>query len=220
MQAAISADIVSSTSLAKEDTIRLKSRIEELFELLGTKYPGFWGRLIKGDYMECIVPRACDALRIALIIKTYIKSFEPSPSERSTKDFQTYGLRMAVGIGGMRTSDPKEGIMDGEAIYLSGRAVGDMEQLFKGTMRIRVNNEKLAPALNTIAILTDALLNSATQRQSQVLYYKLMGYKETDIAGMMNIKQSSVNRHSSQSKWYSIEETLDYFEHINFDDYE
>ena len=220
MHAAISADIVSSTSLNRDDTIRLKNKIEELFKMLEGKYPGFWGRQIKGDYIECIVPDACDALRIALIIKTYIKSFEVSESERSTKDFQTYGLRMAVGLGGMRTADRDEGIMDGEAIYMSGRAVEDMDQLFKGTMRIRMKDERLSDALNTIAILTDALLNAATQRQSRVIFYKLMGYKETEIAEKMNIRQSSVNKHSSQSKWYSIEETLDYFEHINFDDYE
>lgn len=41
MFATISADIVSSTSLSVDETIRLKQRIEALFALLKTKYPDF-----------------------------------------------------------------------------------------------------------------------------------------------------------------------------------
>ena len=50
MYATISADIVSSTSLCIEETIALKQRIEDLFSVLEKRFPGFWGRLIKGDY--------------------------------------------------------------------------------------------------------------------------------------------------------------------------
>ena len=46
MYAAISADIVSSTSLCIEETIALKQRIEDLFSVLENKFPGFWGRII------------------------------------------------------------------------------------------------------------------------------------------------------------------------------
>ena len=52
--AAISADIVSSTSLCIEETVALKQRIENLFSILKNAFPGFWGRLIKGDYIECL----------------------------------------------------------------------------------------------------------------------------------------------------------------------
>ena len=41
MFATISADIVSSTSLSVDETIRLKQRIEALFALLKTRYPDF-----------------------------------------------------------------------------------------------------------------------------------------------------------------------------------
>jgi hypothetical protein len=219
MYATISADIVSSTSLSKDETIELKQKMEELFQLLEEEYPTFWGRQIKGDYIECLVQDVSKVFRHALIIKSYIKSFGIAEN-KDTKNFQTYGVRMAIGIGDMRIVDKAQGIMDGEAIYLSGRAIEPMGAPNKGTLTIEIGNEQLSMLLRTIALLTDALINNATKRQCEVLYYKLLSTKEIDIAEKMRIKQSSVNQHSSLAKWYCIETALNYFEQIKFEDYE
>lgn len=82
MYAAISADIVSSTSFCIEKTLALKQRIEDLFSILEKRFPGFWGRLIKGDYVECLLPSVKDSFRVALIIKSSIKSFPVAESKR------------------------------------------------------------------------------------------------------------------------------------------
>jgi hypothetical protein len=219
MYATISADIVSSTSLSEVETIELKQYIEERLKMLETLYPGFWGRLIKGDYIECVIPNASDAFRIALIIKNSIKAFEIKKT-LGNKLFYTYGARISIGIGGMRIVDREQGIMDGEAIYLSGRSLAKMGSLSKGALTIETVNENLSQNLRVIAVLTDAILNDATPKQSQVIYYKLLGYKESEIAEKMKIYQSGVNNHSSSAKWYCIEEALNYFEQIKFENYE
>lgn len=219
MYATISADIVSSTSLSRQDTINLKQQLEVLFSLLESKYPSFWGRQVKGDYIECLVSDVNQIFRIALILKTYIKSLDIIGG-MGTRNFRTYGIRMAIGIGKMRIIDRQNGIMDGEAIYLSGRAIENAGVLSKGTFTIKIENEQLAKSLHVVAVLTDALINNATRRQCEVLYYKLLSMKETDIAEVLGIKQSSVNEHSSSAKWYCIEEALDYFEQIKFENYE
>ena len=219
MYATISADIVSSTSLSEVETIELKQYIEEQLKMLETLYPGSWGRLIKGDYIECVVPNASNAFRIALIIKNSIKAFEVEKTLGS-KLFYTYGARISIGVGGMRIVDREQGIMDGEAIYLSGRSLAKMGSLSKGALTIETINENLSQNLRVIAVLTDAILNDATPKQSQVIYYKLLGYKESEIAEKMKIYQSGVNNHSSSAKWYCIEEALNYFEQIKFENYE
>ena len=219
MYATISADIVSSTSLSEVETIELKQYIEEQLKMLEALYPGSWGRLIKGDYIECVVPNASNAFRIALIIKNSIKAFEVEKTLGS-KLFYTYGARISIGIGGMRIVDREQGIMDGEAIYLSGRSLAKMGSLSKGALTIETINENLSQNLRVIAVLTDAILNDATPKQSQVIYYKLLGYKESEIAEKMKIYQSGVNNHSSSAKWYCIEEALNYFEQIKFEKYE
>ena len=169
--AAISADIVSSTSLCIEETVALKQRIENLFSILKNAFPGFWGRLIKGDYIESLVPSAKDAFRVSLLLKSNIKSF-PIAKSKGKNMFQTYGVRMAMGIGDMRLIDETQGIMDGEAIYLSGRALSRMgTPNKKGTFLIEPADKQLKPALQTIGMLTDALLNNATKRQSEIIFY-------------------------------------------------
>jgi hypothetical protein len=218
MYATISADIVSSTSLSLESTIELKQKIGQLLKLLENKYTNFWGRQIKGDYIECFIPNVADSFRIALIIKSYIKSLS-LPEVKLNKDFQTYGIRISIGIGAMRLIDRNEDILDGEAIYLSGRAIENMT-LNKGTISISVNNFLLSSELNLIALLTDALVNNATKKQCEVLFNKLLAMKEEDIAKKLGISQPTVNSHSSSAKWYCIEEALKYFEQIKFEDYE
>ena len=217
MYAAISADIVSSTSLCIEETIALKQRIEDLFSVLENRFPGFWGRIIKGDYIECLLPSAKDSFRVALIIKSCIKSFPVSESKKK-KLFQTYGIRIAVGIGEMRIVDREYGIMDGEAIYLSGRTLSGMGAPNKnGTFIIEPADKQLKPALQTVGMLTDALLNNTTRRQSEVVYYKLLSKSEQEIANILGVKQSGINQHSTSAKWYCIEEALNYFEQLNFE---
>lgn len=217
MYAAISADIVSSTSLCIEETIALKQRIEDLFSVLEKRFPGFWGRIIKGDYIECLLPSAKYSFRVALIIKSCIKSF-PVAEPKKKKLFQTYGIRIAVGIGDMRIVDREHGIMDGEAIYLSGRTLNGIGAPNKnGTFIIEPANRQLKPALQTVGMLTDALLNNTTRRQSEVVYYKLLSKSEQEIANILGVKQSGINQHSTSAKWYCIEEALNYFEQLNFE---
>ena len=218
--AAISADIVSSTSLCIEETVALKQRIENLFSILKNVFPGFWGRLIKGDYIECLVPSAKDAFRVSLLLKSNIKSF-PIAKSKGKNMFQTYGVRMAMGIGDMRLIDETQGIMDGEAIYLSGRALSRMgTPNKKGTFLIEPADKQLKPALQTIGMLTDALLNNTTKRQSEIIFYKLLSKNEQEIADILDINQSAVNQHSTSAKWYCIEEALNYFEQLKFENHE
>lgn len=218
MYATISADIVSFTSLSKTEMIELSQHIEKQLKMLEALYPRFWGRLIKGDYIECVFPNASDAFRIALIIKTSIKAFQVNKTVEK-KAFYTYGVRIAIGIGDMSIVDREKGIIDGEAIYFSGRSISKLASLNKGTLLIKTANDKLSQNLCTIAVLTDAILNETTSKQSQVIYYKLLGYKESEIAEKMNVYQSVVNTHSSSAKWYCIQEALNYFEQINFENY-
>ena len=217
--ASISADIVASTSLSVNETIRLKRGIEELLGLLEREFPGFWGRLIKGDYIECILPEPRKIFRIALILKTYIKAFDVSLTKYN-QQFVTFGIRISIGIGGMRIVEKAEDIMDGKAIYLSGRGLEKANSTAKGTMTFCADNMEAYQAVNAVILLTDALINDATRRQCNVLYYKLLGMNESDIALRMGIRQPAVSQHSKSAKWYCVEEALRYFENLKFDGYE
>ncbi|MBD8490598.1 fumarate hydratase [Echinicola sp. CAU 1574] len=218
----ISGDIVSSTSLVLEDRAMLEMRLRELLGALADKFETF-GRLIKGDYLECVCKAPQDALQVALAIKSFVKSIEVQQAD-SRKDniriklFKTHGIRLAIGYGDLPRYDPEKGIMDGEAVYLAGRLINqsasthDKERVvIKNTLFFTSHEENLNEQFEPIMALLDILLSKATSRQSEVLYWKLMGKNEDEIAEKLGISQSVVNQHSTSVGWNSIEKTVEYF---------
>lgn len=218
----LSGDIVSSTSLAQSEREDLVTAIEKLIESLSEQY-SIYGRILKGDYLECVIPNAGDGLRIALIIKSYIKSLaaaaEGIPSEKNRiKYYKTHGIRLAVGYGSLSNFDKKRGVIDGEAIYLSGREISgestfNKERLIiKNSLFFASNYAELNDAFIPVFELLDVLLAKATARQCEVLYLKLQNFSEEQIARKLGIGQSAVNQHSTALGWNAIESAVTYFD--------
>jgi hypothetical protein len=236
LHATISADIVASSSLTTQETAALNVRIEEIFTALH-KYQSknskeeLVGRHFAGDAIEFFVPRPGDALRVALILKSGIKSLRPDESEKYDKErkklrklFEMYGVRIAIGIGDMDESLLKQDIFKGSAINLSGRLVS--EQKTSNKERVTVKNTLFFASVDDfhtrifqpVMSLLDTLFNRMTSRQSEIIYLKLLGSTEAEIALKYGISQSSVNQHSTSAGWNSIEDALNLFSTFDFND--
>lgn len=212
MVATISADIVDSTKLTSEGVLRLRDSINSMFMDMGQIDPSAWGRLTRGDFIECVVPDARKALRIALLLKTRLKALELPIIKGENSQMPVYGARIAIGIGTMRTIDRHNDMMDGEAIYLSGRKIDRKEPTTRGTLALCAKDESQFIDLNAICVLADAVVNKTTSRQANVVYYKLLGMKVEDIAALLGISQSAVSQHAIQASWYAIENGVRTFE--------
>ncbi len=223
--ATLSADVISYTSLPEPEKRKLESAIKELLNDLSTKYKNekFYGRLVQGDYIECAMDTPIYALRIALLLKTYIKSldFELSKKEKSRLKFLlTHGVRLAVAIAPLETFDPEKGIIDGEAIYLSGRKIKNYSTsdkkkiIIKNTFFFCSNNNQLQEKFDIIFTLLDTILSRQSSKQSEVIYYKLLNFEEKEIALKLGKTQSTISQHSTTAGWLSIEKSLNYFEKI------
>ncbi|MEF8811008.1 MAG: hypothetical protein V5A47_08815 [Bacteroidales bacterium] len=219
----ISGDIISSTSLSGNDKRRLEKGITGLFEDLTNRYAaaGFYARLVQGDHVECAMSAPEFVLRLALIIKTYIKSLElpkDEPRDKRIERFKEHGLRLAAAVAPLDTLDRKAGIIDGEAIELSGRAIKNMDTsdkqkvIIKDTMFFcspdKGTEEQFAP----VFALLDVLLSKCSAKQCRVIYYKLLGYNEGEIAKILKKYQSTINQHSTAAGWHAIEKSVKYFE--------
>lgn len=135
VRATISADIVSSTSLSVDELIHIQSEIRHFLDELSKKSQGKdWGRLFKGDSVEIFLFDPHKALRTALLLKTLAKkTFSWGKETNAKRDlFKKYGVRLAIGVGEMRTIDRKQDILDGEAIYYSGRLLEKQLKSDKG----------------------------------------------------------------------------------------
>lgn len=221
--ATISADVISYTSLAEEEKRELESAIKQLLFDLTVKYGkySFFGRLVQGDYIECAVDSPKYALRIALLLKTLVKSFDFSKNaitDNRLKYFNEHGVRLAVAVAPLVKLDPEIGIIDGEAIYLSGRAIKNISTsdkqkiVIKNTMYFCSNDISLQEPYETIFSLLDTIISKCSAKQSQILYYKLLNLSEKEISQRLSKSQSTVSQHSTAAGWLSIEKTVNYFE--------
>lgn len=210
MEATISGDIINSTSLKTEELMKVQSTVKELLGKLESRYDGFWGRLVKGDSLECYLPDASQALRIALIVKTRLKMLPIDCPKNS--NFSRYRVRMALGVGTMRVHDKTIDMLDGEAIYMSGRRMEKKSKPSQGTLFLESSNIATADALQVLCLLVDALINDATPLQCEMLYYKLLSYDEMTIAKCVNKSKSSVYTHLQNVHWSVIEKAMLAFE--------
>ena len=215
--ASLSSDIVQSTTLSVADLKRLHDYIL-LFLNHISHYHGsnLWGRLVKGDEVEIVTDRPNDILRVALLFKCYLKSFEPS--EKTGADFRRYGARIAIGIGDLRINDSNNGLVDGEAIYCSGRALSSLSEGKKSGQTLILSSANAASddALNAMLALVDALFNKMTRKQCIIIFHKLKGRNEKDIAQRLKISQPTVNKSVNSVSWTALSKALDYFEKYNF----
>ena len=213
MYAAISADVVSSTSLSRESMIELNEKLKKCLCILERRYQGFWGRIVRGDSIECIMSRPEDAFEVALILKTWVKSFEPS-NIQDDKLFNRYGLRIAIGIGEMKTIDRGLDMMDGDAIYRSGRTMDKLVGRAKYSFVISMADIEHEQALQVILTLVNQLLNNATARKCETLCERILSSDTNKTAEKMGISVSGVNQTLKDLGWSAIEQAIIYYRKV------
>lgn len=213
MYATLSADIVKSTKLSDGDTIRIKDHLEYFLDEMEKVSEGSWGRVIKGDAFECVLTNPKDMLRVALMLKCHVKCFA---LQSAGSKLSKYGIRIAIAVGELRTNNRELGIIDGEAIYKSGRAIEKRAPNGRGTMMVCYEGNN-SDAINAMVSLCDTLINKSTPKQCEVLFYKLSGMAEERVAEIMSKKRPTINRHSEKAGWPAIEKAVRYFESVNFE---
>lgn len=225
MYSIISGDIIAYTSLNKTGKELFDKKMFILLKVLEEKY-NVYARLIKGDYIECYVPDTYKVLRVSLSIKSYIKSVSENIIKNSgskndrTSFLKKYGIRLAIGIGRLSRLNIKKGIIDGEAIYYSGRLLSKISTSeknkisIKQTLYIKTYKDELTDEFIPLLSLIDEIFNNSTAKQSEILFYKLLGYDEKEISKKINRNQSTINQHSTSAGWNVIEKAVLRFENV------
>lgn len=215
MIATVSADIVRSTSLQTEDLIILRNRLRELLDDFEKDYPGFWARIVRGDSIECVVPEYRYALRIAILIKLFVKI--------QAGDFdchellQRHGIRFSIGIADISYADKTEDLISGPAIYLSGRNLDEISRRDLYTaIEVESVPKSLSDMVDSYVALLNNLVDSYSTKQAEVVFYKLLGYKEVDISKRLSIYQSAVNMRSTSAQWGLLNTAIKDFEDLDF----
>lgn len=217
MVATLSADIVKSTSLQTEDLIELRNRLLNLFDELEKDYLGFWARIVKGDGIECFIPEHRYALRIAVQLKLFVKML--ADKFNCSEMLQKYGIRFSIGMSRKVYENREQDIMDGPAIYISGRNLDAISRRANVYSIIEVDgaSEEMNCFLDSYVAMVSNLLDSYSVKKAEVVYYKLSGFKEREISERLGIFQSSVNTRSTNAQWGLLNSAIKDFENINFE---
>lgn len=219
MKATISADIIKSTSLDKNTLLELQNHLRVFIEMIPSQFPGCWGRLTRGDNLECVVPSAKLSMLLAVMLKCHVKAFgvkflQGKGRSAGQLQFLRHGVRIAIGLGSLRTSDPNHDIIDGKAIYASGRALDGMSSRMRSNLIIEGEHVTKLKPVQAILGLTDALLTHATPRQCEILLLRFRGMSEQEIARVRSISQVAVNAHLRRAGWYALSQAVQAFEEI------
>lgn len=217
MIATISADIVRSTSMNTEDLIVLRNRLRDLFHDLEEDYPGFWARIVRGDSIECVVPNYNDALRIAILIKLYVK-MRVSGFDCSEM-LQRYGIRFSIGVADIKYADKKEDIINGPAIYLSGRNLDEISRRENIMTAFEIGQapKPLSNLLDSYVAMVSGIVDSYSAKQAEVVFLKLLGFKEMEISERVGISQSSVNTRAANAQWGLLNTAIKDFEALKIE---
>ncbi len=222
-KAVITGDIIHSTRLSSEMKTELFDLINNYLKRLKKDFKLRY-EMYRGDSFQCLVNDPIDALRVALLIKTYIRSLNPSDVYSVTKSSDTkktkktilttfiFDARIAIGIGEVEAENRKLANSDGEAFFTSGHLLDEMKDT-KKHFAIE-SNDNLNDEWETESILLDALIRKTTALQCQVLNYKLEELTETEIANELNIGQSAVNQRSNSGDWHAIDAMVFRFESV------
>lgn len=215
MIATISADIVRSTSMETADLLVLRQGLQGLIGELERNDPGFWARIVRGDSLECVVPDYRDALRIAVLLKLFVKM---RVADFVCSDMlRRYGIRFSIAVGDLKYENKDEDVIDGPAIYMSGRNLDEISRRGVRMSIFEVDREprSLSNVLDSYVALLSDLVDSYSAKQAEVVFYKLSGFKEVEISERLGIYQSSVNMRSTSARWALLLMAMKDFE--NFD---
>lgn len=219
MNATISADVIKSTSLVKEDVFRLHDYLKDFIDIIEREFSGCWGRIVRGDCIELVLPNERIALRVAFLLKCRVKSFNAKEPFHPAMAYQyrrfiRYRTRIVIGLGTLRTNDGLNGIVDGKAIYNSGRELDRMSPRMRSNMRIVGKDTQRLKIIQAMLQLADELLTHATSRQCETLFWRMLGLPEKVIAERAGVTQVAINAQLRSAGWYAIANALNVFEEV------
>ena len=193
----------------------LRNRLRELLDDFERDYPGFWARIVRGDSIECVVPEYRYALRIAILIKLFVKI--QAGGFDCDELLQRHGIRFSIGIADISYADKAEDMINGSAIYMSGRNLDEISRRDLYTaMEVEAVPKSLSDVMDSYVALMNYLVDSYSIKQAEVVFYKLRGYKEVDISKRLSIYQSAVNMRSTSAQWRLLNTAIKDFEDLDF----
>jgi hypothetical protein len=201
----ITADIVASRDLPPGRREALYSELKHYLQSLKKKQWIAGYELYRGDSLQCVAARTPQVLRVALMIRSFIKSHGEDPSEK-------YDIRIGIGVGRVDFYSKTDlAHSDGEAFRLSGEGLDHLKET-PYRMWLKTGDSGLNESIEPAIMLLDAVLQKWTGNQAEAVHYRLGELKEEEISKIVGVSQPAINQRLKTAQWYAIDALLHYFE--------
>lgn len=191
----ITGDIINSREMNSKEWSMVLRNLKSILIELEKEYEGK-AEIFRGDSFQMVID-AKYALTAALLLKFFIKSLQ-------------FDARIALGIGKIKAPATQIVTSMGEAFELSGSL---LDLIKSNAIGFAIEtNDKNHEELTTEGVLINAIIEGVTPSQAEVLYHKLRGETEVNIAQLLEISQPSVNQRSKSGNWHAFDVLLDRFE--------
>lgn len=220
----ITGDLVASRQMDVRDKEELYAQVNEYMVELKTTHFIQQYELFRGDSLQCIVNDLQQVLRVALMIRAFVKSRISVSQQEIYGKYKGKGkmavkgyfpakqdVRLSIGIGAADFRSIHLGHSDGEGFQLSGQGLDEMKKNVS-RLAIRIDNKRLNEQFEPSIMLLDAIIEKWTNNQAEIVLHALYGHTEEEIKNKLKITQPAVNQRKKTSQWYAIEKFLSYFE--------
>ncbi|MBI3882725.1 MAG: hypothetical protein HY305_00465, partial [Sphingobacteriales bacterium] len=131
LNAIITGDIIHSTKMSNDERVNLLNRVNDSLKIWNKEFE-MKSEIFRGDSFQCLLSNPADALTVALLLKTFIRSTIIIKKEKgylgNTIDniedvsyvSSVFDARIAIGIGEIDADNGTLGMSGGIAFNLSG----------------------------------------------------------------------------------------------------
>ena len=150
---------------------------------------------------------------IKLYVKMSVSEFECSEM------LQRYGIRFSIGVADIKYADKKEDIINGPAIYMSGRNLDEIsrKENIMTAFEMEQAPKPLSNLLDSYVAMVSTIVDSYSAKQAEVIFLKLLGFKEKEISDRVGITQSSVNIRATNAQWGLMNTAIKDFEALEIE---
>src|SRR4030066_1513796 len=204
--AVLTGDLVGYSRYKPKDRKEVLLHLKDAFKKLPLYITAskFW--VFRGDSFQGILSRPEEALKAALIIRSFLVS--RYKGKRSRLD-----ARIAIGIGTVDYLPRRVGEGDGEAFRNSGMELDGMKKSEKNLI-VKTPWKELNDELSTEGALLDAVIERWTKEQAEAIMYQIIGLTQEEIARILKISQPAVFHRLRPGGSRAVQEFLKRFEAI------
>ena len=160
----------------------------------------------RGDSFQMIIENPENALRVAVLLRTGLKSYTPKESKKP------WDARLSLGVGTISYHADNIILSDGEAFQYSGRELDEMgkRRLFVKTRWKDVNEE-----LQVSTAFADEIISSWSVSQSQASYQALLyNTSQKEIAQKFQKSAQNISKLLNAAKTDLIHNYLERYHHL------